>query len=167
MTRLKSLAGAQMLVTLGWAEHAGWFRPWRDQPYWREPLPGTVHVGMDVDDWMGQQGYDLTFLDTRAEESVKRRKWLSDHPDGLYRVRSGTGLRCTPIWDWSSDDVWALLAGWGLAYNPAYDRLTELGVPRERQRIGPLPLTPRSQLEAGWPDLLARLETRYGPRWHG
>ena len=98
MTRLKALAGEQMIVTLGWAPHAGWFRPWRDAPYWREPLPGAVRIGMDVDDWMGSQGYDLTILGTRRTESVKRNKRLGE-AGPLYRVRRGTGLRCCPIAD--------------------------------------------------------------------
>lgn len=164
MTRLKEIAGEQMIITLGWTQHAGWFWPWRDKPYWREPLPGALYVGQDVDDWMGQQGYDLTLLGTRANENAKRRQWL-EQVGPLYRVRGGTGLRCCPIADWSEDDVWALIAGWGLAYNPAYDVMEAVGIPRKRQRVGPLPLAPRSQLEAGWPDLLERLEARYGRRW--
>ena len=61
--------------------------------------------------------------------------------------------------------MWALIAGWGLAYSAAYDVMERIGIPRRRQRVGPLPLAPRSQLEAGWPDVLARLETRYQRRW--
>ena len=41
----------------------------------------------------------------------------------------------------------------------------EAGIDARRQRVGPLPLVPRATLEACWPELLPRLEARYGPRW--
>lgn len=170
MELMQRLAGDQLVTARGWAQHAGWFHPWRDRPFWREPLPGTVAAGMEADDWMARRGHDLTFLGTRARESRKRRNWLvgvrAIHGEpGVYPVARGTGQRCCPIWDWTEDEVWALIAGWRLPYNAAYDRLAEIGVSRERQRIGPLPLTPRAILAEGWPDLLARLEARYGQRW--
>jgi hypothetical protein len=168
MAGLQQALGAQFVVSLGFAQHAGWFTPWSSRPYWRDPLPGALRAGMDHDDWMALRGHDLTVLGTRAEESQQRRRWLLAHAAGnagLYRVRSGTGLRCCPIWEWSADDVWALIAGWRLPYNRAYDVLEAIGVPRHRQRVGPLPLTPRAYLADGWPELLARLEARYGPRW--
>jgi phosphoadenosine phosphosulfate reductase len=164
MDILRSLAGDQLRVTLGYARHAGWFRPWRRKPAWRAPFPDAIRVGCDVDDWMGRRAYDLTLLGTRASESRKRRDWLVS-AGHTYTVSSGTGKRCCPIWDWTEDDVWGLIAGWGLPYNTAYDRLDAIGISRERQRVGPLPLSPRTTLDAGWPDLLARLETRYGKRW--
>ena len=164
MTQLKAIAGDQLIVTLGHAQHAGWFWPWRDEPYWREPLPGSLRIDMDVDDWMGSQGYDLTFLGTRRSENAKSREWF-EKAGPLYRVRRGTGLRCCPIEDWTDDDVWALIAAWSVAYNPAYDVMEAIGIPRKRQRVGPLPLAPRSQLASGWPDVLASLEARYQRRW--
>ncbi len=156
------------VTTLGRSEHAGWFTPWSDPPYWRDPLPGAIHKTMPADDYMASLGYDLTFTGVRAEESRKRRDWLryADMTWGAsYPVRSGTGRRCTPIHDWTVDDVWAYIATHNLPVNPVYHRLSEIGVPPHRQRMGPLPLARRADLEAGWPDLLARLESRYGNRW--
>lgn len=164
MTDLQDIMGDQLLISRGWATHAGWFRPWRDEPFWRDPLPGTLTAGMDSDDWMAGRGHDLTLLGTRGGESNKRGEFLRA-AGPTYRVRSGTGRRCCPLWDWTEDDVWCAIAGLGLPYNLAYDRLAEIGVDRERQRIGPLPLTPRWVLAAGWPEVLARLEARYGARW--
>ena len=157
-------AGTDFRVTLGWAEHAGWFRPWQDNPPFRPPLPGAVAINMGQDEWMAAEGFDFVFPGVRMDENRRRQAWLAGHGP-LYRVRTGTGWRCCPLWDWSKDEVWALVAHWGLPYNPAYDRMEELGIPRRMQRVGPLPLAPRSQLEAGWPDLLAQLEARYGPHW--
>lgn len=167
---MQRLAGGQLVIARGWAEHAGWFRPWRSRPFWREPLPGTLIADMEADDFMAHRGHDLTLLGTRAHESRKRRTWLlsvraQQGEPGVYPVAGGTGTRCCPIWDWSADEVFALIAGWRLPYNSAYDRLAAIGISRERQRIGPLPLTPRPILAEGWPDLLVRLEARYGDRW--
>lgn len=156
--------GDQYVVTLGRSEHAGWFRPWTDQPYWRDPLPGSHRKTIPQDDWMAARGHDLTFTGVRAAESNARRMWLEDSGP-LYRVNSGTGRRCCPLWDWTDDDVWALIAVEGLPVNPVYQRLTEIGVRRDHQRVGPLPLSPRAHLVDGWPEMLDRLEARYGRRW--
>lgn len=170
MTLAQQAAGDALLITLGRSEHAGWFTPWMDKPFWREPLSGSHRKTTYADAWMARRGHDLTLLGTRAGESRKRRDWLlrvraEQGASMIYPVSGGTGRRCCPIWDWTDDDVWALIAGWELPYCTAYDVLSDIGISRERQRLGPLPLTPRSTLRDGWPDLLARLEARYGERW--
>lgn len=163
------LAGdPSFVITAGTSVHANWFQPWTDRPYWREPFLGTHTIAINQDDWMARRGYDLTFLGTRADESRKRRDWL--HYAALkygpsYPVRSGTRHRCCPIWDWSTSDVWALITGWRIPVNPVYTRMREAGIEPHRQRVGPLPLVPRSTLEVGWPETLDRLEQRYGKRW--
>lgn len=167
----KREAGDRLIVTLGRSEHAGWFTPWRSKPFWRDPLPGSQRKTISADNWMARRGHDLTLLGTRAGESNQRRTWLlhvrAEHgPAGIYPVSGGTGRRCCPIWDWTDDDVWALIAGWQLPYNTAYDRLAQIGIGRRQRRIGPLPLTPRQTLADGWPDTLSRLEERYGAHWH-
>lgn len=164
MQMWRDLGGDRFVVTLGWAKHAGWFKPWADAPYWREPFPGARRIDMAQDDWMGRQGYDLTFTGLRANESRTRAEHL-DRRGLIYRVKTGTGLRACPIGEWTEDDVWALIAGWHLPYNAAYDVLGRIGVHRKRQRIGPLPLVPRDYLAEGWPGLLWDLEERYGPHW--
>lgn len=164
MQVIADLAGPQLRITAGWTEHAGWFRPWRDRPFWRGPLPGTLSIAQPQDDWMALQGYDLTFTGLRMDENRRRRDWLAQ-VGPLYHVKDGTQTRCCPIWDWTADDVWALIVGMKLPYNAAYDRYEEIYVPRQQQRVGPLPLAPRRYLAEGWPDTLARLEARYGRTW--
>lgn len=168
MTTLNDVGSLAFVVTGGVSRHANWFDPWTDHPFWRDPLPGTVWIEGDQDDWMASQGHDLTFVGTRAEESRKRRDWLvyaNVTWGATYPTRSGTGTRCCPLWDWSSDDVWAYIASHQIPVNPVYDTLERIGVPMHKQRLGPLPLVPRAILEDGWPDLLVRLESRYGQRW--
>lgn len=168
MTRLQHVAGPQFTVTLGHARHAGWFDPWRDRPYFREPLPGSLNIEMDVDEYQAMQGYDLTFLGLRRFESGRRNDhrtaWLLT-AGPTYRTAKGVPMKCSPIHDWTADDVWALISGANLPYNKAYDVMDSIRLHRNRQRVGPLPLTPRSVLDEGWPDLLERLEARYQRRW--
>lgn len=166
MREMRGLAASeQFLVTLGRSTHAGWFRPWSDAPYWREPLPGSRRKDRPADDWMAARGHDLTFTGTRASESKQRARHF-DARGLLYSVKSGTGRHCSPIATWTEDDVWAYIAGHCLPYNPTYNVLREVcGLSRERQRVGPLPLSDRDTLATGWPDLLADLEERYGRRW--
>lgn len=72
---------------------------------------------------------------------------------------------CQPIARWLVDEVWAVIAGMGLPYNPAYDEMAAVGVRRDEQRIGALPLAPGWVLERVWPGMYRDLVGRYGPRW--
>lgn len=72
----------------------------------------------------------------RAEESRGRQLNAATHGE-LYETLDRTWHLC-PIQRWKVDDVWAYIAARGLVYHPAYDRLTEMGIPREDQRLGAL-----------------------------
>lgn len=156
--------GVPLLVVCSHTQHGGWFRSWSDQPYWRAPLPDAIWTGAEYSDrWLAEQGYDGTALGLRRQESARRRTYLTGR-HRLYQTVAGA-WRCHPLAGWTTDEVYALIAGWALPVNPVYDRLTAIGVPRERQRVGPLPLSPGSELGRGWPDLYAGLVDRYGRRW--
>ena len=155
--------GATLLVTLGYTTHGGWFTPWSDRPYWREPHPDALHIGQRVETWMARQGYDCAFVGLRKSESTSRTAYLSAK-GRLYRQRNGM-WQCNPLAGWSTDEVWAAIAGLGLPYNPVYDRLAAIGVERELQRVGPLPLAPGWILQRGWPEMYRDLVARYGQRW--
>jgi 3'-phosphoadenosine 5'-phosphosulfate sulfotransferase (PAPS reductase)/FAD synthetase len=171
MERTRAEVGGRLVIAQGWAQavatgcpqHAGWFDPWFDRPFWRDPLPGTLVAGMDSADWMASRGHDLTFLGTRALESQARARWF-ESAGPVYA--SGTGLRCCPIWDWPTDYVYQYAEREGIALNPVYRRLQAIGVELERRRVGPLPLVSREHLVNGWPELLEALESRYGRRWN-
>lgn len=154
--------GALFRSTLGFATHAGWFVPWSDRPFWREPLPGAERIGMSMEEWAQQEGYDLTFLGLRGDESRNRASFLAVAGPNYRRT---TGRVSCPIWNWSDEDVFAFLGMGTIPYNAAYDRFEAMDLPLELRRVGPLPLCPRLTLAVGWPDLLAGLESRYGPRW--
>lgn len=166
MGDIRRMAGDQLHIHLGYTTHAGWFRPWEDYPLWREPFDGSIAIEMDQDEWMAGLGYDLTFLGLRMDENRRRLNWLMQ-VGPIYPSKTGTLRRCCPLWDWTSDDIWAAIALWKLPASPVYQTLSQIHVPRDKQRVGPLPLARRAALEDGWPDLLTRLESRYGGHWHG
>lgn len=154
--------GASLQVTLGYTEHAGWFRPWVGEPFWRAPLAGAIRIGMKVEDYMEAEGYEVSFIGLRRQESARRRTHLAVH--GMVH-EARRGIVCNPLANWTVDEVWAAIAGMRLPYNPVYDQLAAAGIPRERRRIGPLPLSPGWILEWTWPQLWRDLRARYGERW--
>lgn len=152
-----------LTVRLSPATHAGWFRPWSARPYWREPRPDAIASdGVATRKWQAGRGHDLVFTGLRAQESRRRSEHLRLNGP-IYRTSHG--WRACPLWDWSADEVWAYIAGRELPYNPVYDRLATIGVERDKQRVGPLPLARGADLAAGWPDMWSRLIKRYGSRW--
>lgn len=101
----------------------------------------------------------------RAKESDHRAKLLARHR-GTFQRRTGScaGQWVTsPIWDWSTLDVWAYHAVHGIPPNPVYRRLAELGVPERNHRVS---LVISSDgltqgrgvwLRRGWPELWTRI----------
>ncbi|MGE3594907.1 MAG: phosphoadenosine phosphosulfate reductase family protein [Dehalococcoidia bacterium] len=160
LTETAAALAIDLRPMFGTAQHGGWFTPWTDRPFWRESLPGTARLGPD---YGAREGWDGGFIGLRAQERPYRAVHLRAR-GVLYQTSAGQ-WRCNPIADWSLHDVWAYLAQSSMPSNPVYDRLTAIDIPRELQRVGPLPLTPGWILAAGWPDLYRKLVTRYGMRW--
>lgn len=75
-------------------------------------------------------------LGLRGAES-KGRSWNARARGELYQHVDRTWRLC-PLAHWTTDDVWAYIASRDLDYCAAYDRMTALGIDRERQRVGPL-----------------------------
>lgn len=69
----------------------------------------------------------------RATESHSRSLHIASRGE-LYRGRDGTWY-CMPLARWELADVWAYIASRGLRYHPAYDVLSDRGIPRESQRV--------------------------------
>lgn len=162
MERTAARLGPRFTALLGYDVHPLWHIPWAIPPYWRDPLPGSVPISLPMPEWAAAEGYRLTFLGLRGDESKVRGTMLSE-VGPTYRRR--TGLVCCPLWNWDDESVWKLIRTTGADYNAAYDRYREIGLPPERQRIASLPRSPRDTLARGWPELLDRLEARYGPHW--
>lgn len=166
--------GGTLTIVQGWAQHAGWFDPWRNPPFWREPLPDMRWIGQRMEPWSRDVGgYDGVLLGLRHDESHGRRiggkrfhagaiGGAIAPPHWSKRTRQHTSW---PISDWRLEDVWAFIAERELDYHPAYDVMTAVGVAREKQRVGPMPLADGWALRDCWPDTFRELVSRYGDRW--
>lgn len=70
----------------------------------------------------------------RAEES-RARRWVQKTRGPLFQGRDRTWY-LMPLLPWRSEDVWAYIAAHDLTYHPAYDAMAQMGLPRDRWRIG-------------------------------
>jgi len=149
-------------------QHAEWFTSWEaDNPALPE---GTIWVDAPANDGLQtfacQQGYDGAFIGLRADENSRRRRYLK-HYGALHFAKKSGAWQCNPLAWWSVDDVWAYIHTRALPYNAAYDKLTQMGVPIERQRTGPmaqgrvLGYGQIAILKQGWPELYNRFVDRY------
>lgn len=115
----------------------------------------------DVADYARREGMGLVFLGLRQDESSARHMHLRTRGP-LFLSRTDGMWHCNPIHDWTWRDVWAYIVSQGLGYNRAYDRLEEMGIEPERQRIGPLAVERAlgygqvAILKRGWPELYNR-----------
>ena len=100
----------------------------------------------------------------RADESAARRHLYirSGRRDGIITRADGT-IAYGPIWDWTTDDVWAHIARNWLPVNPVYAQLTALGVPNSQHRLSHLldgnhlDRGRLTWLRRGWPALFEEL----------
>lgn len=100
----------------------------------------------------------------RADESRGRRMAYtrSGRRDGVITRGDGT-TAFGPIWDWSTDEVWAYIGREKLPVNPVYDILDSLGAPQSARRVSHLldgTHLHRGRtvwLRRGWPELFEQL----------
>ena len=161
---MKDFFGEPFLHVSGGSVHAGWFRPWQSQPYWRPVPPEMVWVedSGQFSREARRMGYDLAIRGLRADESRGRAERMAETKGAGSRF----GVRtCDPIYDWTAEEVWAYIEAQDLPVCRVYQTLTSLRVSPRLQRVGPLPLCPGRYLWRGWPSLYARLVQRYGDHW--
>lgn len=119
-----------------------------------------------IPDYAHQQGWQLVYLGLRQEESNARRMHLRTLGP-LFFAKSDQTWHCNPIHDWSWQDVWGYIVSNHLDYNRAYDRLEEIGVEPEYQRIGPfavermLTYGQMAVLKRGWPEMFERFAAEH------
>lgn len=119
-----------------------------------------------IPEYAAGHGWLLAFLGLRQEESGKRRVHLRRFGP-LHYAESNKQWQCNPIHAWSWRDVWAYIVAHELDYNRAYDVLERIGIPSERQRVGPLAVERAlgygqiAILKRGWPDLWNRFVSEH------
>lgn len=139
--------------------HAEWFKVWQDDP-------NAIHSDNASGVYAKSQGWNGCFLGLRQDENARRKIYLRSKGPLFYSEKDGVWM-CNPIHDWMWMDVWALIVSRSIDYNRAYDKLEEMGVEPERQRIGPLAqerVLGYGQLvilKRGWPDLFNRFAEKF------
>lgn len=117
--------------------HCDWFWSWDDG---KQISSGTEWVkpgALDASSqWAHDNGFDGVAVGIRAQENSYRKIAIRRH--GVLFYAAGKQLwQCWPLAEWTTVDIWAYILSRGLNYNHAYDRMSELGIPIDRQRIGP------------------------------
>jgi phosphoadenosine phosphosulfate reductase len=142
-------------------QHAAWFTAWRDS--------SAADVGQDttwVDgarwSWARDTlGYTGVLMGLRADENARRKLHLRTHGPLFYSKAHGM-WHANPLAWWTVRDIWTYIHAYDVPYNAAYDVLDRLGIPLERQRIGPFAVDrvlgygQLAILKAGWPDVFNR-----------
>ena len=138
-----------------------WAKRWTSEQAARATWPDVLWV--DRHQEISEHSERGTFLGLRAAEASYRMTHLSAL-GALYEMRD-RGWRCNPIAWWSTLDVWAYILGRGIPYNRAYDIMESIGVPLERQRIGPFACALNSGslaiIKRGWPEFFNRLASQH------
>ena len=113
-----------------------------------------------------EKGLDGVFLGLRAEENKQRKIFLRKY-SSLYFVQQKQIWYCNPIAWWSVYDVWAYILSNQIDYNKAYDKLSEINIAIDKQRIGPfaneraLGYGQLAILKIGWPEEYQRFQEKY------
>lgn len=97
---------------------------------------GMILIHEPAETFVVRERLMVCAIGLRGQESGGR--WMNAVSRGELYQREDRTWCCCPLAFWSTDDVWAYIASRGLAYNEAYDRMAELGIPRDQQRISTL-----------------------------
>lgn len=105
-------------------------------------------------------------ISLRAAESLDRRVILSqgEYSTGQYSNNQGVNI-CSPVFDFTTADVWRLLSATDWDVNDVYEKLYEIGIGIDDQRVGSL-LNYAAVRQIGTvkslePDLYARINARF------
>ena len=155
------------------SRHQPWWFPWNpdDESLWVRPLPecsitkipGFTH-GMtmpeSVNDLYGpEHGTVAHVRGIRADESLRRYRSVArkTEENWISGPQNGYAYHCSPIYDWTTVDVWTAPQMFGWDYNKTYDVLSMAGVPPNQQRVcppfGEEPLRGLWQYSVCWPEL--------------
>ena len=106
------------------------------------------------------------FISLRAEESLDRRVILSqgEYSTGQYSRNNGVNI-CSPVFDFTTADIWRFMAAGDFLVNDVYEKLYEVGIAPADQRVGSLlnyaAVRQIGTVKALEPDLYARINARF------
>jgi len=143
------------------SEEAKWVRP---MPEWGiKTIPG-FYWGASVPDiadrvYGPEYGTVADVRGIRADESLRRYRSVAmkTKDNWIGAPRSGYSFPCSPIYDWTTFDVWTAPRMFGWDYNRSYDIMSMLGIAPSTQRVcppyGEEPLGGLWMYAQGWPQL--------------
>lgn len=105
-------------------------------------------------------------ISLRAEESLDRRVILSqgEYTTGQYSRNQGVNI-CSPVFDYTTNDIWRLMSATDWDVNEVYEKLYEVGVAPADQRVGSLlnyaAVRSISTVKALEPNLYSRINGRF------
>lgn len=108
----------------------------------------------------------VSTISLRAEESLDRRVILSqgEYSTGQYSNNNGMNI-CSPVFDFTVNDIWRLLSATDWDVNEVYERLYEIGTAPADQRVGSLlnyaAVRHIGTVKALEPELYARINARF------
>lgn len=161
----------------------------RKQPYWHcwnpaekhlwvRPMPeGAItelpgfHWGMGIPElahlvYGKEHGTVADIRGIRADESLRRYRSVAMklRDNWIGNPREGYSYPVSPIYDWTTFDVWVAPKRFGWDYNRAYDLMQKAGMPLSDQRVcppyGEEPLSGLWIYAQCWPDLWHKMIAR-------
>lgn len=159
--------------------HPFW-HPWhpKERDLWvRELPPGAITQlpgfkwGMGMPDcaplvYGPEHGMVADVRGIRAQESLRRLRMVSMKVEDnwIAAPRNGNNSACSPVYDWTTEDVWLAPRLFGWDYNRTYDVFDKAGVSPHQQRVcppyGEEPLGGLHQYAECWPHLWHRMIAR-------
>lgn len=137
--------------------HTEWFYSWENKASLPEGTEWIEPNGKDpVAGWMHKNGYDGVAVGIRADENSYRRAAINRFGE-VFFVKKKQIWQSWPMAWWTKDDIWTAIHTYDIPYNKAYDRLSEIGIPKDKQRVGPfanwraLGMGQLAILKKGWP----------------
>jgi predicted phosphoadenosine phosphosulfate sulfurtransferase len=157
-----------------------YWHPWnpRERHLWVRPLPpGAItrmpgfKMGMTMPDcaplvYGPEHGSVADVRGIRAQESIRRLRAVSQkvHDNWITSPRNGNNSAASPIYDWTTEDVWLAPQLFGWDYNRTYDVFDKAGVTAHAQRVcppyGEEPLGGLHQYAECWPHLWHKMLAR-------
>lgn len=119
-----------------------------------------------IEDKRSRQRVSTALISLRAEESLDRRVILTqgEYSTGQYSNNQGTNI-CSPVFDFTTADIWRLLSATDWDVNETYEKLYEIGVGIGDQRVGSLlnyaAVRQIGTVKALEPDLYGRINGRF------
>lgn len=125
---------------------------------------------LSKDVWFMQAGKNgvtsTSLISLRAEESLDRRVILSqgEYSTGQYSRNQGVNV-CSPVFDFTTSDIWRLLSATDWDVNDIYEKMYEAGIGIGDQRVGSLlnyaAIRQVATVKALEPDLYGRINQRF------